>query len=182
MGAATMSARLSIVFTFFLASLTTRVIRRSGPSVAARLQSGPGEWQRRAGLRLHSLGRFAARVPDGPLARGTAPAGPPSHVGVADVEVGDDPIVFLQAEEPAHVLVIGDRSGAPDAGEAEGVGRELHVLDGRGAGRVVLQGLDLITAGGGDHSDDHGRSEGFLALAADPTSRHLLVLPFRRGL
>ena len=113
---------------------------------------------------------------------GAAPAGSLAHVGIADVKVGDDPVSLSETEEGSHVLVIGDRSGAPDAGEAEGVGRELHVLDGRSAGRVVLQGLDLITAGGGDHRDDHRRPEGLLSLAADPTRRHLLVLPFSLGL
>src|ERR687889_1204753 len=78
--------------------------------------------------------------------------------------------------------MIGDRSGAPDTREAEGVGRELHVLDGRSAGRVVLQGLDLISTGGGDHRDDHGRPECLLSLAADPTHSHLFVLPFGLGL
>src|SRR5215218_8991814 len=121
-------------------------------------------------------------MPDCPFARGTAPAGSLVHVGVADVEVGDDSVVSLQTEEVAHVLVVGDRAGAPDTREAEGVGRELHVLDGGGAGRVVLQGLDLIAPRGGDNSDDHGRPESFLALAADPASRHLLVLALSLGL
>src|SRR5919107_2646558 len=95
-----------------------------------------------------------------------APAGSLAHVGIANVEVGDDPVSFCETEEGAHVLMIGDRSGAPDTREAEGMGRELHVLDGRSAGRVVLQRLHLITAGGGDHSDDHRRPEGLLSLAA----------------
>src|SRR5215212_6759578 len=121
-------------------------------------------------------------MPDRPLDRWPAPAGPFSHVRVADVEVGHDPVVLLQVEEAAHVLMVGDGASAPDAREAEGVGGELHVLDGGGASRVVLQGLDLVAPRGGDHSDDHGRPESLLALAADPASRHLLVFALSLGL
>src|SRR5215210_5029604 len=126
--------------------------------------------------------RRSATVPDGPLACRPAPARPLTHVGVADVEVGDDPVALAEAEEGAHVLVISDRAGAPDACEAEGVGRELHVLHSRGAGRVVLQGLDLVAARSGDHSDYHGSPESLLALPADPARRQLLVLSLRLGL
>src|SRR5919107_3622551 len=125
---------------------------------------------------------LSASVPDGLLACGFAPAGSLAHVGVADVEVGYRHVPVFQAKELAHEVVVDDVAGAPHRREAEGVGRELHVLDGGGAGRVVLQGLDLIAPRGGDHSDDHGRPESFLALAADPATRHLLVLALSLGL
>src|SRR5687767_50797 len=105
----------------------------------------------------HSPGRFAALMPDGPLCSRAAPAGPLAHVRVSEVEVGDDAVALFEAEKAAHAIVVGDGAGAPDAGEAEGVGCQLHVLDGRGAGRVVLQRLDLVASGDGDHGDNDGR-------------------------
>src|SRR5688500_7827675 len=44
----------------------------------------------------YSLGRFAARVPDCLVACRAPPAGSLAHVGIADVEVSDDPIVLFQ--------------------------------------------------------------------------------------
>src|SRR5918993_2219419 len=120
-------------------------------------------------------------MPDGLLGCGTASAGPLAHVGVAEVEVGDDAVAVFKAEVPTHVFVVGDGARAPDAREAQGVGRELHVLDGRGAGSVVLQGLDLVAARGGDYGDYHGSPKGLLALAADPARGHLLVLTLGLG-
>src|SRR5918997_6380520 len=124
----------------------------------------------------------SAFVPDGQFFRRPAPAGPLGHVGVADVEVGDYRVALSQAEEPAHVFVVGDGAGAPHGCEAQRVGRELHVLDGAGAGCVVLEGLDLVAAGLADHSYHDRRAEGLLALAADPAGRQLLALPFGLGL
>src|SRR5215212_186296 len=89
-------------------------------------------------VRLSSVFTF------GPRLGGTASAGSLAHIWITDVEVGNDPVALVEAEEVAHVLVIGDRAGAPHAREPEGVGGELHVLDGGCAGRVVLQGLDLV--------------------------------------
>ena len=94
--------------------------------------------------RLHPL-LFASRrlapsafVPGCPLARGLAPAGPLTHVGVADVEVGDHRVALFQAEELAHAVVVDDGARTPHRSEAEGMGRELHVLHGGGARGVVL--------------------------------------------
>jgi malate dehydrogenase len=129
----------------------------------------------------YPLDREAALMPYGHLRRRAASAGAFAHVGVAEVEVGYYAVAFLEAEEAAHVLVVGDGAGAPDAREAQRVGRQLHVLDGGGAGGVVLQCLDLIAAGDGDHGDDDGRSEGLFALAADSAGHHLLVLSLGLG-
>src|SRR3712207_2249812 len=125
---------------------------------------------------------LSAFVPDGLLFRGRASAGPLAHVGVTDVEVGDYPVTLFQAEELAHMFVVGDGAGSPHGAEAEGVGGELHVLDGGGAGGIVLEGLHLVAAGLADHGYDDRRSEGLFALAADPAGRQFLVLPLDLGL
>src|ERR671915_2381995 len=124
----------------------------------------------------------SAFVPDGQFFRRPAPAGPLGHVGVADVEVGDYRVALSQAEEPAHVFVVGDGAGAPHGCEAQRMGGEPHVLDGAGAGRVVLEGLDLVAAGLADHSYDDRGAKGLFALAAYPAGRQLLALPFGLGL
>src|ERR671933_96970 len=121
-------------------------------------------------------------VPDGLLPGGLAPAAPLPHVGIADVEVGDRCVALFQAQELAHMFVVGDGAGAPHRREAQGVGCELHVLDGCGARRVVLEGLDLVAAGLADHGYDDRGPEGLLALAADPARGHLLALALGFGL
>src|ERR671917_2648301 len=124
----------------------------------------------------------SAFVPDGQFFRRPAPAGPLGQGGVADVEVGDYRVALSQAEEPAHVFVVGDGAGAPHGCEAQRVGGELHVLDGAGAGCVVLEGLDLVAAGLADHGYDDRSPKGLFALAADPAGRQLVALPFCLGL
>src|SRR5215212_1283931 len=111
-------------------------------------------------------------MPDGLLVRRLAFASPLAQVGVAEVEVSRYPVALFQAEEPPHFFVIDDGAGAPHGRETQGVGGELHVLYGGGAGGVVLEGLDLVPPGFRDHGYDHGGAESFLALAADPADGH----------
>jgi hypothetical protein len=59
-----------------------------------------------------------ALVPYGYLRRRAASAGAFTHVGVAEVEVGYYAVASLEAEEAAHVLVVGYGARAPDAREA----------------------------------------------------------------
>src|SRR3954452_5949999 len=117
---------------------------------------------------------FLALVPDGPRGGGLAPARTLPHIGVAEVEVGDDLVVGFEAEEVAHVWMVRDGSGAPDGGEAQRVSGKLHVLHGSCAGSVVLQRLHLIAAAPGDHRYNYRGAEGFLALAAYPPGGELL--------
>src|SRR5919112_167178 len=124
---------------------------------------------------------LAALVPHSAFRGGTASAGSLAHVGVSEVKIGDDAVARFEAEEVAHVLVVGDGARTPDTGQAEGVGRQLHVLDGRGAGSVVLARFDLVAAGNGDHGYHDGRPEGLLAFAADPAGHHIFVLPLGLG-
>src|SRR5829696_91290 len=129
----------------------------------------------------YSRSCLAALVPHGSLCGGAASAGPLAHVGVSEVEIGDDAVAIFEAKEAAHVLVVGDGACAPDAGEAEGVGRQLHVLDGRRAGSVVLPRFDLVASGDGDDGDYDRRPEGLLSLATDPAGHHIFMLPLGLG-
>src|SRR5215213_8805228 len=96
--------------------------------------------------------------------------------------MGNYPVALFQAEELAHVVVVDDGAGTPHGAEAERVGGELHVLNGGGAGGVVLQSFDLVAASLTDHSNYYRRAEDLFALAADPSSGNLLVLPLGRCL
>src|SRR4028119_330563 len=123
-----------------------------------------------------------AAVPDGLLGDRLPPARPLAHVGVPEVDVRHDAVPITQAEEGAHVAVVGDRPSAPDGPEAQRVGGKEHVLDGGRAGSVVLLRLDLVAPGARDHGNNRRRAEGLLALAADPAGRHLLALALLLGL
>src|SRR4051812_22591734 len=108
-------------------------------------------------------------MPDGPGGCRLSPSGSLAHIGVTQVEVGDDPVAVFEAEEVTHVPVVGDGTGSPDGSEAQSMGCQLHVLDGGGAGSVVLERLYLVAATLGDHRYHHRSSEGLLALAAYPS-------------
>src|SRR4051812_42325942 len=120
-------------------------------------------------------------MPDGPSRGGLTPAGPLGYFGVAQVEVGDDLIIRIQTEEITHVRVIGDRTGAPDRCKAQGVGGELHVLDGSGTGGVVLERLHLVAATLGDHSYHHRGAEGLFSLPAHTPGYELLLFALSLG-
>src|SRR4051812_49015676 len=120
-------------------------------------------------------------MPDGPGRGRLSPSGSLAHVGVTQVEVGDDPVAAFEAEEVTHVLVVGDGTGSPDGGEAQSVGRQLHVLDGGGAGSIVLERLHLVAAALGDHRYHYRSSEGLLALATYTSGHELLFFALGLG-
>src|SRR5215211_3402669 len=78
--------------------------------------------------------------------------------------------------------MIGDGTGTPDGSEAQRVCGELHVLNGGGAGGVVLQRLDLVAAAFADNDYHDRRPERLFALTAYPASGELLFFALGLGL